>query len=321
MTCISVIIPAFNAEKTILQTIKSVQEQTFSDLELIVINDGSTDKTLELVNSIDDCRIKIFSYVNGGLSTARNRGMTQARGEYITFLDADDLWAKDILEELLAALQNNPKAGVAYCWTYYMYEEKNLNYPSTPVYYEGNVYLQLLINNFLSVGACLITRNAIESVGNFDSSLKSAEDWHYWLQLARHWDFVLVPKHLFFYRQTSTSMSSNVEIMEKNTLKMLEKEWQVVPPELAYLKNKCLANVYIYLAQKCLLNVESIERHKEAVVKVWKAICLYPSILLDAVRDSWVRGLLLKILMIKVISAKLAINLMQYVRNQRANLR
>ncbi|MBD0347380.1 MAG: glycosyltransferase family 2 protein, partial [Coleofasciculus sp. Co-bin14] len=85
---ISVIIPAYNVERTILETIESVQQQTLSDFELIVINDGSTDRTLELLNTVKDPRLKVFSYTNGGLPTARNRGISHATGEFIAFLDA-----------------------------------------------------------------------------------------------------------------------------------------------------------------------------------------------------------------------------------------
>lgn len=98
MLKISVIIPAYNSGNTILETIASVLEQTESDFELIVINDGSTDNTLELLETVRDDRLKIYSYPNGGLPTARNRGIANSNGEFISFLDADDLWTKDKLE-------------------------------------------------------------------------------------------------------------------------------------------------------------------------------------------------------------------------------
>lgn len=104
MPTISVIVPAYNAENTILETIGSVQQQTFSDFELIVINDGSNDRTLELLNSLTDSRLKIFSYENAGVGVARNRGISHATGKFIAFLDADDLWTPDKLELQLATL-------------------------------------------------------------------------------------------------------------------------------------------------------------------------------------------------------------------------
>ena len=124
MPTISIVIPAYNAERTILETIKSVQKQTFSDFEIIVINDGSTDRTLELVLSVEEPRLKIFSYQNGGVSVARNRGISHATGEFIAFLDADDLWTSDKLELQLAGLKQHPEAGIAYSWTYNMSEKR-----------------------------------------------------------------------------------------------------------------------------------------------------------------------------------------------------
>ncbi len=121
MPKISIITPAYNAERTILETIESVQNQTFSNFELIVINDGSKDRTLDLLQTIKDERLKIFSYENGGVAIARNRGLSHATGDFIAFIDADDLWTPDKLELQLAALQKHPEAGVAYSWTYFMF--------------------------------------------------------------------------------------------------------------------------------------------------------------------------------------------------------
>jgi glycosyltransferase involved in cell wall biosynthesis len=91
MPLISVVIPVYNGEKTILETIESVLNQSFTDFEIIVINDGSQDATLEIVSSIKDPRLKVFSYPNAGQAIARNRGVSHAVGEFVSFLDADDL--------------------------------------------------------------------------------------------------------------------------------------------------------------------------------------------------------------------------------------
>ena len=107
MPTISVIIPAYNAEKTIFETIDSIRKQTFEDFEIIVIDDGSEDKTLEIVESIADERIKLFSYPNGGLPIARNRGIEHSLGDFLSFIDSDDLWTPDKLELQLTALLNN----------------------------------------------------------------------------------------------------------------------------------------------------------------------------------------------------------------------
>ncbi|MGL5196776.1 MAG: glycosyltransferase family 2 protein [Chroococcales cyanobacterium] len=114
---ISIIIPAYNAESTLVETIESVLQQTFTDFEILVINDGSQDCTQTLAEAIPDPRVQVLTYPNGGVCAARNRGISRAKGKYIAFLDADDLWTGDKLELQWAALQENPQAGVAYSST------------------------------------------------------------------------------------------------------------------------------------------------------------------------------------------------------------
>lgn len=283
MPTISVVIPAYNADRTILETVESVQQQTFSDFELIVINDGSTDRTPELLQSVEDQRLKIFSYENGGLPIARNRGISHATGEFITFLDADDLWTPDKLELQLAALQQHPEAGVAYSWTYFMHEKENIIHPGDRIFFEGNVQANLLVHNFIDSGSnVLIRRQAVESVGDFDPTCAGCADWDYWLRLAASWHFVVVPKHQIFYRISSGSMSAKVEVMEEVGLTVVEKAFRSVSPELQLLKNQSLARVYGYSAHLYLQHsgngTDTVDR---AGQKLWMAIRLYPRALLE----------------------------------------
>lgn len=281
MPTISVIVPAYNAEKTILETIQSLQKQTFSDFEIIVINDGSTDGTVELLNTIEEPQLKVFSYQNGGLPVARNRGISHATGEFITFIDADDLWTPDKLELQLAALQENPEAGVAYSWTSFINEKSEFLYAWEPLYYQGNVYPVLLLKNFISSGSnILVRRKFIELAGEFDPILKSAEDWDYYVRLAALCPFVLVPKYQILYRRSSQSMTSKVDVMEKYILIVIERAFQAAPPELQYLKNQSLANTYHFLAQLCIAHVLDDKGVKQASQKLQKAIQLHPNILL-----------------------------------------
>ena len=153
MPKVSIILPVYNAEKTILCTIKSICGQTFSDFELIVINDGSTDNTLQLLESLDDIRLKVFSYENQGLSTARNRGIIHASTQYIAFIDSDDLWTSDKLESQWEALKNSPEASVAYSWTLNMSSDEKLYHLGACSMFEGDVYSNLLISNFIESGS------------------------------------------------------------------------------------------------------------------------------------------------------------------------
>jgi glycosyltransferase involved in cell wall biosynthesis len=281
---ISVIVPAYNVERTILETVESVQQQTFSDFELIVINDGSTDRTLKLLNTVKDPRLKVFSYTNGGLPTARNRGISHATGEFLAFLDADDLWTPDKLELQLAALQQHPEAGVAYSWTYFKDEQGVHSYADESNRFEGNVYADLLVKNFLHNGSNpLIRKQAIESVGEFDPTLKSCEDWEFYLRLAAKWPFLLVPKPQILYRQSSGSMSSKVEVMEKYLLLVIERAFESASLELQFLKPQSLAWVYKYGAQQYLKQSNSqIRDVNKAGSKLFKAIATNPKILLES---------------------------------------
>lgn len=315
MPTISVVVPAYNAERTILETIQSVQKQTFSDFEIIVIDDGSTDKTVELLKTVQDSRLKVFSYSNGGLPVARNRGISQSIGAFITFLDADDLWTSDKLELQLAALQKNPKAGLAYSWTLIMDEKGENFYPGKSLSFEGNVYPKLLLSNFIASGSnAMLRREAIESVGEFDAELRSCEDWDYWLRVAPNWHFVVVPKAQIFYRQSSGAMSSKVDVMEKYHLIVLERAFAAAPSALQFLKKQSLAIEYQFLAQLCLTQNYSSKDTTQAFHKLRQALCLYPNLLLKKHTFS----LIIKLIIIKLFSPKIANFILQGISKSHA---
>ncbi len=314
---ISIVVPAYNAEKTILETIISVQNQSFSDFELIIINDGSTDKTLEIINTkaLDDSRIRIFSYENGGLPVARNRGIALARGKFIAFLDADDLWTPDKLELQILALQRNSAAGLAYSWTYFMDNQGKSFHTSEPTFFEGYVLKDLLLQNFLCNGSNpLIRRSIIEAVGDFNPDLHSAEDWDYWLRVAACSEFALVPKAQIFYRQSSTSMSSKVERMENYQIKVIERAFELAPQELKKLKNKSLSYIYQYSAKLYLEKDFGISNLNNSIVKLSKSIQLYPKSILFLNTQK----LMMKLILLNLLPPKLAKNLLRKISQLRA---
>lgn len=282
MPTISVVIPAYNAERTILETVASVLQQTFSDFELIVIDDGSRDRTVELLQSIKDERLKVFSYENGGLPVARNRGISRSTGEFITFVDADDLWTPDKLELQLAALQQHPEAGVAYSWTSCIDEQGELLFQYAPTFYEGNVYAQLLIGDFIYSGSnTMIRRQAIESAGEFDPTFKSCEDWDYWLRLAVRWPFVVVRKHQILYRRSSGAMSSKIDVMKEAALIAIDKAYKAAPPELQSLKNQTLTSFYKYCAELYLRYSTNLDGISKAGHNLWLASRANPKVVVD----------------------------------------
>lgn len=305
---VSVIIPAYNAESFIRETIDSVLNQSFSEFEIIAIDDGSKDQTLEILKTIQDERLKVFSYPNGGVATARNRGIEQATGEFISFLDSDDLWTADKLEKQLKALQEKPEAGVAYSWTQFIDLEGNPLYTQDSVFFEGNVYAQILVGNFTANGSnMLIRRQFVEAIGGFDSEVRPAEDWDYAIRLAAVCPFVLIPEHQILYRQTFQSQSSKIDVMEKSSLAIIDKAYRVVPPELKSLKNKSLGNTYRYLTKTCLLHTHNDDDIKYAAEKLWKTIRFYPKFLLNLE----MQRIIFEVLLARLLSYQVSIRLMQ----------
>jgi glycosyltransferase involved in cell wall biosynthesis len=300
MPLISVIIPAYNAERTLLETIDSVQNQTLADIEIIIINDGSTDRTWHLIEHLSDPRIKAFSYENGGVAVARNRGIAQATGEFMAFIDADDLWTPDKLERQLAALQQQPKAGVAYSWNYFYYEQTGDRIPGHVANFEGDVYAPLLQENFIANGSNpLIRRHAIDRIGGFDPTFPHCADWDFYLRLAAQWQFVRVPQHQVLYRQSSHSMSSTkVNEIERQCLAMLEKTYQVAPVKYQALKHKSLSWIYEYCTQQYLQSSDDLAGVQTATRKFWKAVRCRPQVLLEGYGQSLMRWLIKRWLLV-----------------------
>lgn len=273
MPLISVVIPVYNGEKTIKNTIESVLNQTFSDFELIVVNDGSQDSTLVAINEIKDARIRVFSSPNSGVSASRNRGLAEAKGEFISFLDADDLWTPDKLESQLKALQKNPQAAVAYSWSDWIDESGQFLRAGGHITVNGNAYEKLLLRDFVESGSNpLIRKQALEEVGTFDESLAFAEDWDLWLRLAARYEYVAVPSPQILYRISPESASFNVWKMEAGSLKVIERHFAQSPESLQHLKRETLGSRYKYLMFKAIEG--NLERKKglAAVRFLWQTI-------------------------------------------------
>ncbi|MCL1475708.1 glycosyltransferase [Argonema antarcticum] len=253
MPLISVIIPVYNSAKTIRETIQSVLNQTISDFELIIINDGSLDASIEVISSIQDDRIKVFSYPNVGISPSRNRGLALAQGEFIAFLDHDDLWTPDKLELQLKALQENPDAAVAYSWVDLIDESGEFIRHHTRYSVSGDAFPKLLLDNIIHTASNpLIRKSALIEVGGFDESVFGPEDWDLFLRLAARYHFVAVPRTQVLFRMTATSASTNIVRMETQILKVIERAFSQAPESLQHLRSRTITKVYMYLTFKAL---------------------------------------------------------------------
>ena len=251
---ISVIIPVYNGENTIKQTIESVLNQSFTNFELIIINADSTDRTLSIISQIKDERIKVFSFNKANVAVNRNRGIKQATADYITFLDADDLWTSDKLAAQYTALQQNPQAGVAYSWTNCIDENGKFISKTSHVNWSGDVYSKFLLDDFIGSGSnVMIRKQVLIKVGGFDELLTNAQDTDMWLKLSAITNFICVPKVQILYRIQRQSMSSNVIGLEKSNLEVIQRAFsREQAKSLQHLKPIAIANLYKYLCYKVL---------------------------------------------------------------------
>lgn len=279
MTLISVIIPVFNGAETIAETIASVRAQTYPDFELIVINDGSTDATVDIVEAIakEESRIRLYSYSNAGLSKTRNRGIEKARGEFISIIDADDLWTEDKLEDQLQALQENPEAGLAYSFVDWIDESDQFKRYGSHIKANGYVLEQLLLRNFIDNGSnVLIRKSVIEKVGMFKEELTNAADWDMWLRIAALYEFACVPKVQVYYRVLSNSLSSNLTGMASCVLTILDAFFAEHPNLEKKLGKQAYADKYRFFTFK---SIEGRPNRKNGVLALKffvKAVFLEP---------------------------------------------
>jgi glycosyltransferase involved in cell wall biosynthesis len=317
MAIVSVIIPVYNGAKTVRATIESVLAQTFTDFEVIVINDGSQDNTLTIIAKISDSRLRVFSYENAGVAASRNRGVAQAAGELIAFLDADDLWTPDKLEAQFQALQENPQAAVAYSWTDYVDEQGQFLYPGSHISVSGNVYRHLLIKNFIENGSNpLIRRSALVTVGEFDPSLPPAEDWDMWLRLAARYPFVAVSRPQVLYRLSADSGSANLDRMEGQALRVLRQAFAQMPEVTETVKRQSLSNLYLYLTFKALEDAASRQNSHTAARCFWNALRYDPSVLQHRTRLMAIVGF--KIAASSLLPPQIAQTLIKTAKNKAA---
>jgi hypothetical protein len=238
---VSVVIPAYNAEATIDDTLKSVRSQTHRHLEIIVVDDGSTDRTASVVkaHAAVDSRVTLIAQENAGVAAARNAGWQSARSAFIAFVDADDLWAPSKIERQLdVILSGGPEVGLVYTWWALIDEHNRIRCKVRGRDIAGDVLEQTLMGNFVGhASSPLIRRQALVEAGGFDSGLRNAgihgcEDLLLYYRIARRYHFRLVPEHLTGYRVVSGRMSSDRPRMLRS-FKMVANEMKLGHPESA----------------------------------------------------------------------------------------
>lgn len=218
---VSAIIPCYNSAKYLPEAIESVLNQTYDNIEIIVVNDGSTDDTDEVLKPYLD-RIKYIKQVNAGPAAARNKGIADSEGEYIAFLDADDIWTADKTRKQMEIIGSSSDVAMVYS----KFEnfcgdtgEKLSVVPDTTP--SGFLFDLILQKNIIALPSVLARKSRLLEAGCFDQSLITAEDTNLWLKIAYKYPITAIPEVLFFRRMHKDNISSRVDI-EVGTLYNLD---------------------------------------------------------------------------------------------------
>ena len=277
MPIVSVIIPTYNRKKLLIETLTSVFEQEYKDFEIIVVDDGSTDNTKEALHAIiTNNLIKYIYQDNAGSSSARNAGIKNAKGKYLTFLDSDDLYSPTKLRKQVVYLDKNLNISIIHC-DYSKFDNSgiDLGYRNTS-FFEGWIYPSILKQWSMLMGvSCVMVRsNIFEKVGFFDESLEAAEDLDMWARIAYHYEFRRIPENLVKIRAHSSSMSANKEGLEKTFRIYLEKAFERDPELTRRYKNRILSTMYTYSGLNLLGEgnqtlMKAVRNNSKKAIKFW----------------------------------------------------
>ena len=220
---VTVIIPAYNAERFIRRSIDSVLAQTHPASQIIVIDDGSKDSTRLIVSQEYAGRVTLLEQQNGGPAKARNAGLRIATGDHIAFLDADDWWEPGKLAEQLRVLELHTDAVGNYTGLRVVDEEKNLLADLPPADHTNLREVLRWGNPGIPPSSVLLRRSALQKLRNsYDERLRGSEDWNLWFRLAKHGSFCVCPEPLTYYLSSAGGLSGNADHMFDDFMKMLD---------------------------------------------------------------------------------------------------
>jgi glycosyltransferase involved in cell wall biosynthesis len=246
---ISVIIPTYNYGRFIREAIDSVLAQTYPVAEIIVVDDGSTDDTLEILAGFGN-RIVTVLRSNAGVSAARNAGMAVARGEYLAFLDSDDVWLPEKIEKQIVRFEADPELGLVHCGAELIDAAgKTLSVELTGL--EGWVARQLIAlgHGLVAPGSSMmVPRSVAEEIGGFDSRLLACEDGDFCYRIALRYRLGFVPELLVRYRQHGDGSHLNIPRMEDAMLMLAHKVFLSPDPSIRILRKRAYGRIHRILA-------------------------------------------------------------------------
>ncbi len=229
MYSVSVIIPSYNGSKYLPETLDSVLKQTYADYEIIIVDDGSSDDTKDVVEEYRrkyPRKIKYIYQDNGGPACARNNGIKNSSGEFVAFVDCDDIWVSEKLEVQVDYLRKHPECGFVFSDVFALDEDgkvgKTMMRLKSPE--SGKIFYSLLRENFVLTLTLLVRRECIEKVNGFceDRSIMGSEDHHCWLKMANFYDGGYIDLPLAFYRIRQGSLSRAAVEQREHDLKVID---------------------------------------------------------------------------------------------------
>jgi len=278
---ISVIIPAYNYGRYLSEAIESVLAQTFTDFEVLVVDDGSIDGTAEIVKPhLRDQRVRYIYQENRGLSAARNTGIRQARGEYIALLDADDVWLPLKLERQLLLFEKAGDVVLVYCMVDLIDENgdilPNISWPhKKDATYKDLMYFPWVVGSGSSV---LIRKSVFDATGLFDESLAAAEDSNMWIRILRYHKSAYVDDVLVKIRKHLKSMQTDLKRQEKNLLLHVQRCIELFPELEDHRKE-----TYFHIYEGLLYLSYMYNKKKDMLTYYLKAGLLRPSFFYESI--------------------------------------
>ena len=248
---VSVVVPTYNYGRFITKALESVKCQTYPPYEVIVIDDGSYDGTAEVIKALD-WRLRYVIQERAGVSAARNRGVAESGGDYIAFLDADDLWEPTKLEKQLKKFLEDPELGMVHCG---MREFDNDTGRTLALHLSGGTgWVARRIAAWEEPvvigpgGTILISRKAFDTVGGFDASLRYGEDWEFCFRVAQKFRIGFVEEPLLHYRNHGNNSTRDVAEMERSTLIAWEKVFHTDDSNIRKVRRGSYGNLFMALA-------------------------------------------------------------------------
>lgn len=281
---VSVVIPVYNGEKYIEECLQSVYRQSYRPIEVIVIDDGSADNSVNLISQFPDEK-KLISQRNTDVSQARNVGIQNAEGQFIAFIDQDDIWEKEKLEKQVRAFREKPGTDLVFTDSLKFNDKGERRHPRdkheiASRLNDQNLFSTLVMKNVLMPSAVMVKKESIEKAGLFESTFKTCGDYEMWLRMAAMgMKFLYLPEPLALYRQHAENTYKNSQIMHKDRLKALDSIFanQALTPELRRLEPFAYAAAYAESAHAFFGNRnyrKFMENAQKAVHNSWQVVNL-----------------------------------------------